>query len=74
MPITKQQDINKAVDQAIKTFTERVTSGKLNLSVADFVRLMEFKQQQKKKAPKKISVTWVDNEWTKLKPLQKTEE
>lgn len=63
MPRSKKQDINKTVDQAIQNFTDQVDSGELKLSVADFVRLMEFKKQQEKSTPKKISVKWVD-EWT----------
>jgi hypothetical protein len=52
-----------AVDRAIRTF-ERNLDGK-NVSIGDYVRLLQLQKQTDEDEPKDVECTWVDQDETK---------
>jgi hypothetical protein len=54
--IEKMEDLADAIDKALKVFGGSL--GQRQLSVTEFIRLFEFRQEMQKKAPKDILVHW----------------
>ena len=48
------------VNRMIKGFEKKVRGGKVNLSVGDFIRLMQLRKDFPAEEPKEIRVTWVN--------------
>jgi len=48
------------VNRMIKGFEEKVKGGKVNLTVGDFIRLMQLRKDFPAEDPKEIRVTWVE--------------
>ena len=48
------------VNRMIKGFEEKVKGGKVNLTVGDFIRLLQLRKDLHEEDPKEIRVTWVE--------------
>jgi hypothetical protein len=48
------------VDRMIEGFEEKVKAGKVNLTVGDFIRLMQLRKDSHAEEPKEVRVTWVE--------------
>jgi len=56
----KQQSEAEVVDRMIQRFEKRVDDDKVNVTVGDFLRLVQFRKELGEEDPKEIRVTWVD--------------
>ena len=61
-PADGLQDLSDAdvVDRMIKDFEEKIKGGKVNLTVGDFIRLVQLRKDFHAEAPKEVRVTWVN--------------
>jgi hypothetical protein len=48
------------VDRMIEDFEKRLDKGEVKLTVGDFVRLIQLRQDIHEEEPKEIRVTWVE--------------
>jgi hypothetical protein len=56
----KQQSQAEVVDKMIHRFGEKLDADKVNVTVGDFIRLVQFRKEMGEEDPKEIRVTWVD--------------
>ena len=56
----KQQSQAEVVDKMIHRFGEKLDADKVNVTVGDFIRLVQFRKELDEEDPKEIRVTWVD--------------
>ncbi len=62
---SRAKQLREVVEAALRNFVEMTnSSGISKLTVADFIRLMQFQQDAWSEKPKEIRVTWVETPTT----------
>ena len=56
----KQKSQADIVDSMIDRFRKKLDEDKVNVTVGDFIRLVQFRKELNEEDPKEIRVTWVD--------------
>jgi hypothetical protein len=56
----KQKSEADVVDKMIDRFEKKLDADKVNVTVGDFIRLVQFRKELKEEDPKEIRVTWID--------------
>jgi hypothetical protein len=54
-------DLATRIGLLLKAFEEQLTSDKIKITVADYIRLLQFQRDFEGERPKDIEVTWVDS-------------
>ncbi len=53
---------SQAVDKAIERFEEKLEKEEVKVSVGDYIRLVQLREEMKAEEPKEVKATWVEPE------------